>query len=137
MGNKRDLQFAEFASSVPEWVVKSAQASASNMPLFVPFALRQALPEEQLGAAIELALTERPEAKCAHLAAKEAIATTKQLGLDGSGDAALVVAVCRSLYGPDFISLPWARELAKEGWSADELVALLRLRLALDHQRFV
>jgi hypothetical protein len=52
-------------------------------------------------------------------------------------DAPLVVAACISFWGNRFTELPWARELIEERWAPPSFVEALRLRLGLEHGRYI
>jgi hypothetical protein len=65
------------------------------------------------------------------------MAEANAMGLAAVADAPLVVAACRSFWGPSFAQAPWAAVLPREGWTADEIVEFLRLRIAMEFGRFV
>lgn len=131
-----DGVLADLGRTMPLHLRRSAQRIGSRMPLFVPHRLVGAPAPARLATAIGTALHDRPEAAAAPEAAAQAMAEAERLGLE-QDDAPLVVAACRSFWGPAFARLRWAEAVWHEPWSATERVELLRFRLAAAHRRFV
>lgn len=114
-----------------------ADRRRSNLPLFTPPSARTMPLPDQIVAAIPVVLHDRPEAVDPVGAALDGTTAAQRLGLQDMTDAPLVLAACHSFWGTRFFELPWARELIAERWAPPAFVEALRLRLALDHGRFV
>lgn len=136
-GEQLDSVLADLIEGMPETIRRGAAKSGSNLPLFIPAALRDRSEMERTVTAIPVALYDRPEAARAASAAGEAVPYVDALGLTSLPDALLVVAACRSFWGPRFQQLPWAARMQAEVWSPPARLALLRLRLAIEFGRFI
>lgn len=124
-----------YAADPGAW--ERAERRRSSLPLFTPPSARALPLPDQIVAAIPLALHDRPEAADPVGTVVNGMAVAERLGLQDMPDAPLVVAACISFWGSRFAELPWARELIEERWAPPSFVEALRLRLALDHGRFV
>lgn len=115
-----------------------ARAQAQDLPLFTRPETDSFSVRKRTLAAFPLALwgLQGDAGKVAELADHQ----TKQWGLDLVEDSALTLAAWFAFDGPQFADIrhnPWIGDALAKGRSARESVALFKLRLALDHQRFI
>jgi hypothetical protein len=114
-----------------------AERRRSSLPLFTPPSARSLSLPDQIVASIPLALHDRPEAADPIGAVLNSTVVAQRLGLQDVLDAPLIVAACISFWGSRFTELTWARELIEERWAPPSFVEALRLRLALEHGRYI
>lgn len=110
-----------------------------DLPLYAPAGLDEAPLAQRLAAALPLVLWDTVAAPRAPEVAEGAIALATHFGFDGLDDAGLAIAAWRALYGAGWRdgTLPWVRDVVEPARPARERLALLRLRIMLDHGRRV
>lgn len=125
---------------VPITAWNAAVATASALPLYVPSSLAEAPLVERTAAALTLVLWDHLREDSARRLADEAGAVASDLRLGEVEDAALVVGVWMTLYGPsywDSSTHKWLRTILYSKHSARTQIAMIRLRIALDYGRRV
>jgi hypothetical protein len=127
----------ELLAVIPAAVRRQVSQQSSNLPFFISPRLRYASVAERTAAAIPVALGDRSEATQPERAAATALGESTSLGLGGLLDGPLVVAACLSFWGAGLKRLPWLTELRAERRPPPEMLALLRVRLALEFGRFI
>jgi hypothetical protein len=124
-----------YAADPGAW--ERAERRRSSLPLFMPPSARALSLPDQIVASIPLALHDRPEAADPIGAVINSTAVAQRLGLQDMPDAPLVVAACVSFWGNRFVELPWMRELIADRWAPPSFIEALRLRLSLEHGRYI
>ncbi len=121
--------------SKPAWT--RAERRASNLPFYIPPSLVGAANPDQTVAALPIALFNQPDAQNARAAVAAALGQAGELNMKHLPDAGLVIAACRSFFGPGFAAMAWMAEAQQERMPPDVMLETMRLRLALDFGRFV
>lgn len=138
-----DERIAALAERVPAQAWARAEAGRDELALYAPVGLDDASPAERLAAALPLVLWDSVTADGAVAAAERALALAARHGFaehaGGLADAGLALAGWQALYGstPAARSASWLRDVSDPGRPAAERLALLRLRIMLDHGRRV
>ena len=113
---------------------------AQDLPLFVPPERIDSSLLVQTAAAIPIALGDvLGEADPSQLA-ESSLMMAENLGLDRLADAGLVLTARRLFYAKELrerVALPWLAEIFDRNRQPKEIVSLLKLRISLDHRRFV
>lgn len=123
--------------NVPSAAWAQARANRCNLPLFIPEDMDQGPPALQLRDALPLVLWDFPEREILPLAAN-AERAAERFGLRELTDGPLIVAAWRALYGPryaDRTRYQWLDAVFFPERPPRERLELLRLRIALDHDR--
>ena len=119
---------------------KEMEASAQDLPLFVPSKWIDAALLDQTTAAIPIALGDVLGDADPRKMAESAFLMAENLGLDRFADAGLVLTARRLLYAEQLrerTALPWLVEVFDQPRSPREIIAMLKYRISLDHQRFI
>lgn len=133
----KDFAFRALPKTVPKPAWTRAERRRSNLPFFIPpsFAA-QPLPEQTV-AALPVVLFDRPDAQNARAAVSAAAGQPDELDIRHLPDAVLVVAACRSFWGPGFTAMSWMAELTARRVAPTVMLAAMRARLAIAFGRFV
>jgi hypothetical protein len=136
-GPTRDIALKDMPEKASEGAWERARQQRSNLPLFIPPELIGAPSLDQTVAALPLLLFDRPMAQSARTAVEQSLPVVTALNMRGLTDAPLVICVCRAIWGPDFLQLPWVNIVAREHLPPKLVLAAFRLRLAQDFGRYV
>ena len=135
----RDAEFQNLAKLVPDQAWKEAETNAETLPLYLSVEqIDKPLPEKT-AAALPLLLWDKQNTNVQSLA--EASCTEAEtLKLTESNDAPITHAVWQTLYGKDYNNPtlhPWLGDIFDRQRPSRQVVALLKLRIMLDHKRWV
>ena len=133
----KDFAIRALPQKVTKMAWTRAERRASNLAFFTPPALITAPVPDQTVAALPIALFDQPEVHNARAAVGAALGQAGELDMKHLPDAALVIAACRSFWGPGFTAMSWMQAVLQRGPSPDMAIAAMRCRLAIDHGRFV
>ncbi len=133
----KDIALRALPKQVGKAAWTRAERRASKLPFFIPPAMAAAPLPDQTVVALPIVLFDRPEAQNARAAVGAALGQVGELNLRAFPDAALVVAACRSFWGPGFPAMSWMSELTARQVSPAVLLAAMRARLAIAFGRFV
>lgn len=135
----RDAEFQNLAKLVPDQAWKEAESSTETLPLYLsPKQIDQPLPEKT-AAALPLLLWDKPEINSQSLA-EASCAQAATLRLTNSNDAPITHAVWQTLYGKDYNEPTvhaWLEDIFDHQRPSRQVVAMLKLRIMLDHKRWV
>lgn len=133
----RDLALRKLPLNVAKAAWTRAERRASKLPFFIPPALVTQTVPDQTVAALPIVLFDRPDAQNARAAVGAALPQVAELNLRHLPDAVLVVAACRSFWGPGFTAMSWMSQLVAKQTPPSVLLAAMRARLAISFGRFV
>lgn len=131
----KDFTLRGLPRTVPPAAWARSEKLGSNLPFFIPPALVAAPVADRTVAALPIVLFGQEEAHNARAAVNAALGQAGELGLTAFADSVLVVATCRSFFGPGFTALSWMNDLRP--MPPHKRLHALRLRLAIEHGRFV
>jgi hypothetical protein len=134
-----DAAMSQLPRSVPEDAWTRAEAAAQELPFFVSPALAKAPPEQRTAAALRCVLWEAEASRREELSA-EAVRLAERLRWQRSMDAAHTLAAASFFYGAEFYEpkrCAWARDVFRPDATPGESIALLQLRIAIDHGRMI
>ena len=125
---------------VPKSVWREIATAAQDLPLFVPGNCLNSPLIDQTAAAIPIALGDLLNDADPQKLAESALMMAQSLGLDRIVDAGLVLTARRLFYAEELRErkpLPWQTDVFDRNHSPREIVAMLKLRIGLDHRRFI
>jgi hypothetical protein len=125
---------------VPKAAWAKARATVDDLPLFLSANYLNASLIDQTVSAILLVLWDKVDEINAYQYARNAFQYASQLGLNGLNDAPLTLVVWRCLYGPKFNNpkvFSWVNDIINHKHQPRKILAMIKLRIALDHARRV
>ncbi len=130
----------ELPYSIPEASWRRIGANALDLPFFTPSELIGAPLVRRVEAAIPIALHDLAAKSDPSVLARDSCGLAGKLGMADSEDAPLVLAACGLLYGADFHrpkNLAWTGDVFRPENDGRKKVAMLKLRIGIDHGRYV
>jgi hypothetical protein len=125
---------------VPEAAWSKAKATADDLPLFLSVNYFHTSLMNKTVSAMPLVLWDKIDKINTYQYTINAFQYANQLGLNGLNDAPLTLVVWRCLYGPKFNNpkvFSWVNDIINHKHQPRKILAMIKLRIALDHARRV